>query len=390
MTQRWRAALVAWVVLFSFPGLIMGANDGGPEVRQPRLRLQCDKGPKQDCPCVPTPADPNGICSNAIFRDFPFFENGPQCVPVRDKTKPKASGILTIMVDDRVDEYPGPPGVNQAFTVLLEIDGPTGRHLLSDTYQNIEPSEAPRGAWRVVVDGQERFEPITELGFVNFFDPSRADRGFLKIFKPFLFLAPESELGAALREIFVGGDATVLPIIISKVDDLNDIDQFENNSDQCDVSESKDRCPRRPPGQKEPLATVVRLEVDIAFVPIAPETQDDDPSGRCIRDQGLVCYERAPGNDTTIPPSGEEARPGSTIGETSRVNDSQCGGASAKEVVYEWTPASDGRWVIETRDLRNGFDSIVSLREVPSRQPARSRISRSEPRSLATTTAVRA
>ena len=166
MKQAFVAAVAASVVCFSCSASVFAAADVPPEVRHPDFPHICDSGPMRGCPCTPTEADPNDICSDVPF-DIPFFEGGPQCVPFV-LSEPKGSALLTFIVDEHVIDYDQPDApANQAFTVLLELRAPDGRHLLAETYQNLsDPSASPGGLWPAF---EGAFEPVERSGLSAFF-----------------------------------------------------------------------------------------------------------------------------------------------------------------------------------------------------------------------------
>src|SRR5262249_55731986 len=106
MKQAFVAAVAASVVCFSCSASVFAAADVPPEVRHPDFPHICDSGPMRGCPCTPTEADPNDICSDVPF-DIPFFEGGPQCVPFV-LSEPKGSALLTFIVDEHVIDYDQP------------------------------------------------------------------------------------------------------------------------------------------------------------------------------------------------------------------------------------------------------------------------------------------
>jgi hypothetical protein len=192
---------------------------------------------------VPSEADPNDVCSDLPF-EIPFFENGPQCIPFI-LPRPKASAVLTFIVDDQVTDYRNPDlPTHAAFTVLIEVKARDGRHLLSETYQDLtDATVTPVGLWET----EFGFETVEESGSVAFFgDPDTVGiPGLLRDFKPLLYLGPEAQLGNALREL-LGAPENAVPVILSSIND-----------------------PAR--GKIEdkfgdPLATVVRVRVKIGFI----------------------------------------------------------------------------------------------------------------------------
>ena len=88
-------AVVAGVLALVFTSVRVALGSGSipPTVRHPQLPHVCDSGPLRGCACSPTEDDPNGICSDAPFEE-PFFEIGPQCLPVLlDGPRATATGI---------------------------------------------------------------------------------------------------------------------------------------------------------------------------------------------------------------------------------------------------------------------------------------------------------
>ena len=210
-----RVASVVAVCCFVVPSMVSAAGTSPPDVRHPQLAHVCDSGPMRGCPCTPTSTDLDGICSPIDRIGPPFFEDGPQCVPFV-LPEPRATGVLTIMVDDDVTDYERPDAPsNRAFTLLVDVKAPDGHHLLSDTYQNLQdPTDFPAGGWDHAAPGDPPdFEEIDELGPIAWFDPELDLLGELK---PFLFLAPEMRLAEALRAL-LGAPEGTLPVIISDV-----------------------------------------------------------------------------------------------------------------------------------------------------------------------------
>jgi hypothetical protein len=288
VTVRRIAALLAVLGCLLVPRLAPAAAVPPPDVRHPDFPHVCDSGPKRGCACTPTDGDPNGDCSDLPF-DQPVFENGPQCVPLI-LPAPKASGMLTYIIDEDVRDYdhPGHPFPTQAYAVLLEITTPDGRHLLGDIFQNLDdPTNTPAGMWK----SGEGFGPMDEFAAGLFFgDPETVGiASFLRDMKPILYLAPEAVLADKLRSL-LGAPAGSLPVVLNRIDDRKRA-RFE---DQV----------------FEPLASVVRFKVQIGFMPAA-----FGMCGNGIVEQPPTCEEPVPARFTEQCEVGNDAAcPGQCVG----------------------------------------------------------------------------
>ena len=226
--------ILALVLLAAAPAVAHAAVDC--TAREPLLRHVCDKGQNAGLEC--TPDFPTGTDTLTCSVSRPAkndFCLGAKCTMVFQKGA-TFSAVMTMIADNNVSALDGSQTIQNAIALTVTIDlGKRG--VLSQTYQNLTGTELndltspPTDDFGVSID-EQRLESETEL---------RPD-GKAAIVNDLLFRPQDQELADALRAIF---NATGAPVVTK----VSSVDLTDHRTDG--------------------LATVLRLKVKGAFVPVA-------------------------------------------------------------------------------------------------------------------------
>jgi hypothetical protein len=208
------------------------AGDPVPALREPQPPRICKDGPNEGSTCTADDQCPQSTCEINYLR-------GPGTM---------FRAEITLIVDDEVSKFDGPPAQEVsaviAATALLEFRHDGEKHVLAQTYQNLEGSDfdtliTALRAGPFLADGEVSDRRIAEFRLSDALTPGVSP----SLLESFLFQGGDNEMSAAIREIF---GVIGKPIVAATPEDISFVEHFDHRADS--------------------LASLVRFKVKIRFV----------------------------------------------------------------------------------------------------------------------------